>query len=303
MLQEQTEAEGYRDIDSARSMLDQLMSQPASSKTEVSLSPTAQSVRRTSRRPIRQETDRGSARGMAMELEEVTKTQGPRTKRQTEEFRQKMELLRDTLGMPTLTRAGLGRAGDLMAKRFNEGGEAKKSRPTGEFGMFGGLKQMLLESDRFKKLTPLQVRTYLESVEGFPEMRTMPITEKNLDEEELAKLLDVVEVAKKTRGVPPGTVDYDVHELQRRKTMGATPIADTDFSVFPSANLRNTLGQFVYEEQPDGTLVVRDRYDYTKDVAERFNPLIKYANKMGVNRPVEIRIPAASGKVRKNGKD
>lgn len=127
LLQEQNEAEGYRDIDSARSMLDQLMSEPASSKTEVSLSPTSQSVRRTSRRPIRQETDRGSARGMAMEFEEVTKTQGPRTKRQTEDTRQQMELIRNTLGMPTLTKASLAREGELMAKRFNEGGEAKSS--------------------------------------------------------------------------------------------------------------------------------------------------------------------------------
>lgn len=125
LLQEQSEAEGYRDLDSARSMLERLSSEPASSKTEVSLSPIAQSVRRTSRTPIRQDSERGSARGMAMELEEVTKTQGPRTKRQTEDARQKMELVRETLGMPTFSQATLAREGELLAKRFNEGGEAK----------------------------------------------------------------------------------------------------------------------------------------------------------------------------------
>ena len=125
LLQEQSEAEGYRDLDSARSMLERLSSEPASSKTEVSLSPNAQSVRRTSRTPIRQDSERGSARGMAMELEEVTKTQGPRTKRQTEDARQKMELVRETLGMPTFSQATLAREGELLAKRFNEGGEAK----------------------------------------------------------------------------------------------------------------------------------------------------------------------------------
>lgn len=125
LLQEQSEAEGYRDLDSARSMLERLSSEPASSKTEVSLSPIAQSVRRTSRTPIRQDSERGSARGMAMELEEVTKTQGPRTKRQTEDARQKMELIRETLGMPTFSQATLAREGELLAKRFNEGGEAK----------------------------------------------------------------------------------------------------------------------------------------------------------------------------------
>jgi hypothetical protein len=126
-LEEFREAEGLKDIDSARAMLERLSNEPATSSTEVSVSPLAQSVKRTSRTPIRQQTDRGTAKGMAMELEEVTQSrdQGPRTKRQTEDLRQRMELLRNTLGMPTLSKATLAREGDLMARRFNEGGEAK----------------------------------------------------------------------------------------------------------------------------------------------------------------------------------
>jgi len=38
-------------------------------------------------------------------------------------------------------------------------------------------------------------------------------------------------------------------------------------------------------------LVVKDRYDYTGDVAETFNPFVKYANYKGVDRPVNITLP------------
>lgn len=281
LLQEQGEAEGYKDLDSARAMLEQLSNEAPQSQMEVRLSPNAQSIRRASRTPIRQETDRGTARGMAMELEEVTKSQGPRTKGQTEEFRQRMELLRDTLGMPTLTRAGLGRAGDLMAKRFNEGGEVDDS-------------------------TPLQRRIYMESV-GDPAKATAPITEKSMSARELDKLRRLVEIAEKNpalsekTGKPlPGVVDY-AHQrmlMEQVDPMGSAPLfmRDSDFNALESGNLRNTLGQFTFERLPDGSLVVRDTYDYTGDVGERFNPLIKYANKKGVNRPVEIRLPAAPKK-------
>jgi hypothetical protein len=279
-LEEFREAEGLKDIDSARAMLERLSNEPATSSTEVSVSPLAQSVKRTSRTPIRQQTDRGTAKGMAMELEEVTQSrdQGPRTKRQTEDLRQRMELLRNTLGMPTLSKATLAREGDLMARRFNEGGDVKKKQD--ETATAPGVRRTL----------PLQVRTYLESVRD-PRKRTQPISEKDLDQEELDKLRDVIELAERSGIAPPGVVNYDVHELQRRQTMGATPIADTDFSIFPSANLRNTFGQFTFERLPDGTLIVKDSYDYEGDVGEKFNPLIRYANKKGVDRPVNIRIP------------
>lgn len=280
-LQEERADSGMKDLDSARAMLDQLSSEAPESRTEVRLSPTAQSVRRTSRTPIRAQTDRGTARGMAMELEEVTKAQGPRTKRQTEEARQQMELIRDTLGIPTLTRASLSRAGDLMAKRFNEGGEVDDS-------------------------TPLQRRIYMESVSD-PAKSTAPITEKSMSARELEKLRKLIDIAErnpalseKTGKPMPGVVDY-AHQrmlMEQVDPMGSAPLfmRDSDFNAFESGNLRNTLGQFTFERLPDGSLVVRDTYDYTGDVGERVNPLIKYANKKGVNRPVEIRLPAAPKK-------
>jgi len=280
-LETYREEEGLKDIDSARSMLEQLSREPASSRTEVSLSPIAQSVRRTSRRPIREETDRGTAKGMAMELEEVTKTQAPRTKGQTEDLRQRMELIRNTLGMPTFSRATIGREGELLAKRFDKGGEVDDS-------------------------TPLQRRIYLESVRD-ESKRTAPITEKSMSARELDKLRKLIDIAERNpslsekTGKPlPGVVDY-AHQrmlMEQVDPEGSLPISmrDSDYNAFESGNLRNTFGQFTFERLPDGSLIVRDRYDYTGDVGERFNPLIRHANKKGVNRPVEIRLPAAPKK-------
>lgn len=143
LLQALQDAEVDKDMSSAKAMLDQLSNEPAESRTEISLSPTAQSVRRTSRRPIRAETDRGTAKGMAMELEQVTKTQGPRTKGQVEDMRQKMELLRNTLGMPTFSKANLAREGELMTRRFAEGGEAKGNLQE----LIGAVKEKLFGKD------------------------------------------------------------------------------------------------------------------------------------------------------------
>ena len=143
LLQALQDAEIDNDLSSAKAMLDQLSNEPAESQTEIRLSPTAQSVRRTSRRPIRAETDRGTAKGMAMELEEVTKTQGPRTKGQVEDMRQKMELLRNTLGMPTFSKANLAREGELMTRRFQNGGEARSSLDE----LLGAAKEKLFGKD------------------------------------------------------------------------------------------------------------------------------------------------------------
>lgn len=285
-LREERADSGMKDIESARAMLEQLSSAPAVSQTEVSLSPTAQSVRRTSRRPIRQETDRGSARGMAMELEEITKVQEPRASGDERAKERTMEDVRAELGMPTFSRATLskatiGREGPLMARRFNDGGEV---------------------DDR----TPLQRRIYMESISD-PAKATAPITEKSLSAKELDKLRTLIDIAErnpalseKTGKPMPGVVDYGHQRMLMEKVdpMGSFPISmrDSDYNAFESGNLRNTLGQFTFERMPDGSVVVRDRYDFTGDVGERSNPLIKKANEAGVNRPVEIRLPAAPKK-------
>ncbi len=257
---------GEQDAASARAMLDRLSSE----------APEFRAIP-TKRRARRQEAERGSAKGMAMELEQMSKPQGPRTKRQAEELRQKMELLRDTLGMPTLTRAGLAREGELLAQRFAEGGEAESS------------------------WLPLQTRTYLESVIG-SDKKTAPLTEKSFSAKELAKLRELIALAeerpvssKKTGKPLPGVVSYAHHTEQIRRNNPETGLplsmVDSDFNPAESANLRNTLGTFSFERMPDGSIMVKDAYDYTGDIAEEGNPLIQFANWRGVNRPVSVRLP------------
>jgi hypothetical protein len=112
--------------DSAAALLAQLTAQRESSdeKKFMRLSPLAQSVRRRTKT-----ADRGpkTASAMAMDLEQADKRKEPRTKRQVEEERQARDLMRPTLTAPTLMQASLGREGDLMTRRFAEGGEAKNA--------------------------------------------------------------------------------------------------------------------------------------------------------------------------------
>jgi hypothetical protein len=185
-----------------------------------------------------------------------------------------------------LTRSTLDRAGPLVARRFADGGEAESGK-----GML----------DKLLGKTSLQTRTYAESVRDPNKLRA-PLTEKSMSANELAKLRELIAIAEsnpalseKTGKPLPGVVDYAHHreQIRRRNPKTGLPLAmlDSDLNVGESGNLRNTLGQFVYERLPDGTLVVKDRYDYTGDVAEKTNPLVKYATYKGVDRPVNITLP------------
>ena len=275
--------------DSAKAELEKLLAAvPAQQETQVNVSPNARSVKRTTTKSA--STDRGKA--MSFDLESLTEARGSRTKDQgsaAERLALLMESLkegtreaqdtarglsRQTFNKPRFDRAGLGRAGSLMVRRFEEGGEA------------------------ITPLGNLQVRTYRESLR--PENLTRPITEKNLSAKELDKLRQLIELAKarpalseKTGKPLPGVVGYEHHDLYKQKygPMGAVPGPDTDINVTESANLRNTLGQFTFKEMPDGSVQVIDNYDFTGDVGETINPLIRYANYKGVNRPVRIMLP------------
>jgi hypothetical protein len=133
-------AESMKNIDSARAMLENLSDMPGETTTEYSSTPISQTVRRATRRPIRQETDKGTARGMAMELESLTTAQEPKRAPDTLAELLKMsesvrsrdamsakDLMRDTFGEGRLTKKQLSRLGDLMTRRFAEGGEAKSA--------------------------------------------------------------------------------------------------------------------------------------------------------------------------------
>jgi hypothetical protein len=258
---------------------------------EFDATPVSQTVRRATRRPIRQETDKGTARGMAMELESLTTAQEPKRAPDTLAELLKMsesvrsrdamsakDLMRDTFSEGRLTKKQLARLGDLMTRRFNEGGEVD-------------------ETD--ERMIPLHLRTYLASMLGGKTKE--PITEKNLSGAELAKLRRLIELAKsqpvsskKTGKALPGVVTYTHHDAYKNKyeRLGGAPGPDTDKTLYSTANLRNTLGTFSFKEMPDGSYVINDTYDFTGDVGEKDNWLIKQANKAGVNRPVKITLPS-----------
>jgi hypothetical protein len=133
-------AESLKNFNSARAMLENLSDMPGETTTEYSSTPISQTIRRATRQPIRQETDRGTARGMAMELESLTAAQEPKRAPDTlaellkmsESIRSRdamsaKDLMRDTFGTEKLTKKQLARLGDLMTRRFNEGGEAKSA--------------------------------------------------------------------------------------------------------------------------------------------------------------------------------
>ncbi len=282
-------AESMKNIDSARAMLENLSDMPGETTTEYSSTPISQTVRRATRRPIRQETDKGTARGMAMELESLTAAQGPKRAPDTLAELLKMsesvrsrdamsakDLMRDTFGEGRLTKKQLSRLGDLMTRRFAEGGEVD-------------------ETD--ERMIPLHLRTYLASMLGGKTRE--PITEENLSgAEKLRRLIELAKSqpvsSKKTGKALPGVVTYAHHDAYKNKyeRLGGLPGPDTDKTLYSTANLRNTLGTFSFKEMPDGSYVVKDTYDFTGDVGEKDNWLIKQANKAGVNRPVKITLPS-----------
>jgi hypothetical protein len=278
--------------DSAKAELEKLLaSMPAQEKTEVRMSPNARSVKRTTTKSAA--TDRGKA--MSMSLESLAAGKGSGSTDQGSASEQLAALMEEVKGRKedvsnlarkNLTRSTLDRAGPLVARRFADGGEAESGK-----GML----------DKLLGKTSLQTRTYAESVRDPNKLRA-PLTEKSMSANELAKLRELIAIAEsnpalseKTGKPLPGVVDYAHHreQIRRRNPKTGLPLAmlDSDFNVGESGNLRNTLGQFVYERLPDGTLVVKDRYDYTGDVAETFNPFVKYANYKGVDRPVNITLP------------
>lgn len=135
----ETYAESLKNFNSARGMLESMSGAPGETRVEFDATPVSQTVRRATRQPIRQETDKGTAKGMAMELESLTAAQEPKRAPDTLAELLKMsesvrsrdamsakDLMRDTFGTEKLTKKQLSRLGDLMTRRFAEGGPVEK---------------------------------------------------------------------------------------------------------------------------------------------------------------------------------
>lgn len=198
-----------------------------------------------------------------------------------------------------------------MPALFAEGGEAEKSTSAKLFEAYQKYTadSPLLNWEAFyKSVTPLQLRTFLETT-AMPEetRKDRPITEKNLSDSELRQLLDTIGGARKNRAkekglnstYTPTSKDIKLDQLFE-KMMGKDPafqkakarteaekkhfesgsgsvnymdypgfLSDVrDSTLSKEGAIRNTLGRFVYEALPDGRIRVKDRYDFKNDLEE-----------------------------------
>lgn len=97
-----------------------------------------------------------------------------------------------------------------------------------------------------KQVVPMDARIFGSTLFGSRD----PITEKNFTADELAAMQKAVDTAvKRTGQAQKGSVQYV--DYPRGEQIGP------DFKP-----VGQTLGRFTYEKQPDGTTVIRDRYDF-----------------------------------------
>lgn len=138
-------------------------------------------------------------------------------------------------------------------------------------------------------LFPLQVRTLVQTAIG----DRSSITENKLKESELQKLADAI---KTSRTYKSTLLDLNknnmLNDLQKEEYKQFFPNeksvdyfnsgngsvqyddyynsnqANSDWNIGPSGAIRNTLGKFTYNIDPNGNVRVKDRYDFTGDKVE-----------------------------------
>lgn len=148
------------------------------------------------------------------------------------------------------------------------------------------------------QMIPLQLRTLGEAVSG----NTSPITRENFSEADIGRLEDVIA---QSRAYKQGLLDqfygqdntdmdnyaYRQYEkafpneaaIEHFKSGGGTVNYDAyynanqggsrgDLDVSPSASIMNTLGQFAYTTNPDGSISINDSYDFYNDYNARVMP-------------------------------
>ena len=123
---------------SAQAALRELLNAaPEQTQTQVTISPNARAVRKTSKKTV----DTGKAKGISMSLEEAMATTEPVSKGSAreqlsalgEQYKSALRaigqrergLTAETFNAPTLDRASLAARGPLTTKRFQDGGEAR----------------------------------------------------------------------------------------------------------------------------------------------------------------------------------
>jgi hypothetical protein len=194
-----------------------------------------------------------SARSQMEELARVYQT------RMTAARNKARGLSADTFGAPTLEGPSLTK-NTLAKKRFNKGGEAKKSEGDAAPKVTGVNKVLDFIAQRLPAdVFPTSGRTLLETVQG----AKTPITEKNFSPEEM----DVMRELAALKGGDKGSISYaDYVALAREMNKRGEVPASMSPSLFsmadPMGNVQTTLGQFRYMKDPQGNLQVVDKYDF-----------------------------------------
>jgi len=142
------------------------------------------------------------------------------------------------------------------------------------------------------KVLPTSARTFLETVQG---TRT-PITEVNFSPEELNAMRQLIELTGDRGNVQYD--DYTAFMRKQQKEKGTIPasIAPNVLSVLdPIGNVQTTLGRFSYSRDPNGNLVIVDKYDFNpiQNMSGAYGALRNYATKKippGKGRDVRINL-------------
>jgi hypothetical protein len=129
-------------------------------------------------------------------------------------------------------------------------------------------------AETLRNFVPMDTRMYATTLFG----NRNPITEKDLSAQELAGIQDVIDQSK-VRG-SKGDVQYKDYA----KYMGDN--ARPEYG--PQIATKTTLGRFNYTKNPDGSVSVKDRYDFVnearqKDVEkyQQMNPVTKALTVVG----------------------
>ena len=149
----------------------------------------------------------------------------------------------------------------------------------------------------YKAFVPAHARTFIETLAG----NESPITEKNFSEAELAMMRDAIMSSRRDRTATNQRLHHEAMqaaptEKERRelRMRGASPQLDqtvgyqhypgsptsvlSDMDPRDSAAIRNTLGRFAYEKDPEGNLIAKDLYKFRDDLSGKTRPSADYAD-------------------------
>jgi len=156
---------------------------------------------------------------------------------------------KNTFGKPTLEKPSLT-TGEFDVRRFQKGGEAKKSDEGKGSDVPPDMSTFAKTMDFIAQRLPANVpytpgRVLLQTVQG----RKDPITEKDFRADELEALRRLIV----DKGRPTGSIGYA--DYNKEKAIDEDLPGDVN-------RVLHTLGKFRYGRDSEGNLVVRDTYDF-----------------------------------------